>query len=86
MEQNLHNSVYVISCVWELFVLVGKAARADREVIRAALDLAKVIYYSMTHFCQDLNIAFPEIVNRNGFSQTLQTDYTCSCATIKTPD
>jgi len=45
MEQNLQNSVYVMSCIWELFVVVGKNARGDRRVIRCAVDLAKVRPY-----------------------------------------
>jgi len=45
MEQNLQNSVYVMSCIWELFVVVGKNARGDRRAIRCAVDLAKVRLY-----------------------------------------
>ncbi|KAF8967877.1 hypothetical protein BDZ97DRAFT_475685 [Flammula alnicola] len=40
MEQGLHTSVYVVNCIWELFVLVGKEARSDRQAIRLALDVA----------------------------------------------
>jgi len=35
-------SIYIIDCIWELFVLVGAAARGDRVNIKAALSAAKV--------------------------------------------
>jgi len=35
-------SIYIIDCIWELFVLVGAAARGDRINIKAALSAAKV--------------------------------------------
>ncbi|KDR75771.1 hypothetical protein GALMADRAFT_226417 [Galerina marginata CBS 339.88] len=41
MEQDLQKSVYVINCLWEFFVLVGKGARGNRRDIRFALDLVK---------------------------------------------
>ncbi|KAF9474543.1 hypothetical protein BDN70DRAFT_815514 [Pholiota conissans] len=43
LESQLHQSVYVINCVWELFVFVGKDARSARRRIRFALDIASKI-------------------------------------------
>jgi hypothetical protein len=42
MEQQIQTSIYVVDCVWELFVLVGKNAQERRVCIRCSLDLAKV--------------------------------------------
>lgn len=42
LEKRLQNSVYIINCIWELFVLVGKEARSNRRAIRLALDTATV--------------------------------------------
>jgi len=39
-EPALQTSVYVIDCVWEYFVLVGKHARGKRQDIRLAVSLA----------------------------------------------
>ncbi|PFH50904.1 hypothetical protein AMATHDRAFT_75292 [Amanita thiersii Skay4041] len=39
-EKNLSESVYVIDCIWEFFVLVGKQARGHRQNIRLGLDIA----------------------------------------------
>src|SRR6266581_1544260 len=44
MEQHIQESVYVISCIWELFVLVGKNARGHREMIRWAVEFSKVTH------------------------------------------
>lgn len=44
MEQHVQESVYVICCVWELFVLVGKNARGHRKTIRWAVELSKVTH------------------------------------------
>ncbi|KAF9529441.1 hypothetical protein CPB83DRAFT_765018 [Crepidotus variabilis] len=40
-ERNLQASVYIINCVWEFFVLVGKEARGERQAILTALQIAK---------------------------------------------
>jgi len=39
-------SIYIIDCIWELFVLVGATARGDRMNIEAALSAAKVRRFS----------------------------------------
>lgn len=39
----LHASVYVVNCVWELFVVVGAQARHKRRDIRLALNIAMVV-------------------------------------------
>jgi len=44
MEQHIQESVYVINCIWELFVLVGKNARGHRKTIRWAVELSKVTH------------------------------------------
>jgi hypothetical protein len=41
-ETAIQVSVYVIDCVWELFVLVGKEARGKRRDIKLALSVATV--------------------------------------------
>ncbi|KAF8161209.1 hypothetical protein B0H34DRAFT_796031 [Crassisporium funariophilum] len=40
MEEDIPGSIYLINCVWELFVLVGQQARGNRKAIRLALDIA----------------------------------------------
>ncbi len=42
MEQHIQESIYVINCIWELFVVVGKNARGHRERIRWAVEISKV--------------------------------------------
>ncbi|TFY70991.1 hypothetical protein EVG20_g2016 [Dentipellis fragilis] len=39
-EPDVQASVYVVDCIWELFVVVGKAARSNRQNIRIALATA----------------------------------------------
>lgn len=39
---NTHASVYILDCIWELFVLVGGDARGKRDDIRLALSVADV--------------------------------------------
>ncbi|KAJ2916753.1 hypothetical protein MD484_g3671, partial [Candolleomyces efflorescens] len=39
-EANPCQSVYVVNCIWELFVVVGSSARGRRHDIRLALDIA----------------------------------------------
>ncbi|KAI0320894.1 hypothetical protein OF83DRAFT_1168897 [Amylostereum chailletii] len=39
----LQSSVFVIDCTWELFVLVGKDARGQRQDIRIALAAARAV-------------------------------------------
>ncbi|KAF8633344.1 hypothetical protein AX17_004516 [Amanita inopinata Kibby_2008] len=39
-ERVSHESVYVIDCIWEYFVLVGREARGYRQDIRLALNVA----------------------------------------------
>ena len=41
-QSNINSSVYLIDCIWELFVLVGTKARASRQDIRLALSCAMV--------------------------------------------
>ncbi|KAF8897057.1 hypothetical protein CPB84DRAFT_1681849, partial [Gymnopilus junonius] len=41
IEQELHKAIYVINCIWEFFILVGREARSNRRAIEFALDLAK---------------------------------------------
>lgn len=41
-EANPEQSVYVMNCVWELFVVVGPNARGGRQDIRLALEVANV--------------------------------------------
>ncbi|CAA7259079.1 unnamed protein product [Cyclocybe aegerita] len=40
MEQDLQQKVYIVHCIWELFIVVGKNARSDRSTIRFALEVA----------------------------------------------
>lgn len=42
MEQEIHKSIYVINCIWEFFIVVGKEATGDRRTIKFALDLVTV--------------------------------------------
>ena len=44
MEQQIQTSIYVVDCIWELFVLVGSHARERRAHIRCAIGLAKVAF------------------------------------------
>ncbi|KAF6760294.1 hypothetical protein DFP72DRAFT_1063353 [Ephemerocybe angulata] len=39
-ETNPCHSVYLVNCIWELFVIVGPNARGNRQDIRLALDIA----------------------------------------------
>ncbi|KIM40211.1 hypothetical protein M413DRAFT_446377 [Hebeloma cylindrosporum] len=39
MEKDLQNSIYLLNCIWEIFVLVGKEARSNKLAIRFALDV-----------------------------------------------
>ncbi|KAI0253990.1 hypothetical protein BJV78DRAFT_100670 [Lactifluus subvellereus] len=39
-QPDVHSSVYLVDCVWELFVLVGTKARGSRRDIRLALSAA----------------------------------------------
>ncbi|KAL0956471.1 hypothetical protein HGRIS_002617 [Hohenbuehelia grisea] len=39
-ERSLQDSVYVVDCIWELFVLVGRSARGARESIGLAVSFA----------------------------------------------
>jgi len=39
MEQDHQDSVYLINCIWEFFVLVCEHARGNRQAIRLALDI-----------------------------------------------
>jgi hypothetical protein len=41
-ESSRQRSIYIIDCIWELFVKVGSAARGDRTGIKLALNTAKV--------------------------------------------
>jgi hypothetical protein len=41
-EKDLHSTVYIVDCVWELFVLVGKEARAKAFDIRVAVSVTQV--------------------------------------------
>ncbi|KAG5635505.1 hypothetical protein H0H81_011024 [Sphagnurus paluster] len=41
-ETGIHNSVYIIDCIWEFYVMVGSNARARRRDIEFALLLASV--------------------------------------------
>lgn len=40
-EPTREKSIYIIDCIWELFVKVGPAARGDRASIKLALNAAK---------------------------------------------
>ncbi|GLB37538.1 hypothetical protein LshimejAT787_0405890 [Lyophyllum shimeji] len=39
-EPCVHDSVYIIDCIWEFYVIVGSDARAHRDDIGLALDVA----------------------------------------------
>ncbi|KAF5317005.1 hypothetical protein D9611_003938 [Ephemerocybe angulata] len=39
-EANPCHSIYLVNCIWELFVIVGPNARGNRQDIRLALDIA----------------------------------------------
>jgi hypothetical protein len=41
-EPDVHGSVYLVDCLWELYVLVGKNARGKRLDIRVAIKAAEV--------------------------------------------
>ena len=41
-ETDVHDSVYLVDCSWELYVLVGKNARGKRLDIRIAIAAAEV--------------------------------------------
>ncbi|KJA28999.1 hypothetical protein HYPSUDRAFT_128486 [Hypholoma sublateritium FD-334 SS-4] len=43
LDKCLQASIYIINCVWELFVLVGKEARSSKRAIQLALDTATKI-------------------------------------------
>jgi hypothetical protein len=40
----LQDSVHIIDCIWEYFVLVGEKARGRRRDIRLAISVAQVIF------------------------------------------
>lgn len=42
MEQELQKSIYIVNCIWEFYLVVGKEARSDRRSIKFALDLVIV--------------------------------------------
>lgn len=44
MEQDFQKSIYLLDCIWEIFVMVGKEARSNKEAIRFALDVGMVYY------------------------------------------
>lgn len=44
MEQELQKSIYLLDCIWEIFVMVGKEARSNKQAIRFALDVGMVCY------------------------------------------
>ncbi|KAF8070560.1 hypothetical protein FPV67DRAFT_1027864 [Lyophyllum atratum] len=39
-ETSFHDSVYIIDCIWEFYVMVGSSARAHRQDIELALHVA----------------------------------------------
>lgn len=41
-ENHLPTAVFILDCVWELFVLVGREARGKRRDIRLAVSVAMV--------------------------------------------
>jgi hypothetical protein len=41
-ESNVYASVYLLDCIWELFVVVGMKARNTRRDIHLALSVARV--------------------------------------------
>lgn len=41
-ESSFHTSVYIIDCVWEVYVMVGIDARGHRQDIGLALRVALV--------------------------------------------
>jgi hypothetical protein len=41
-EDLLFTSVFIIDCIWELFVLVSRDARGKRRDIRLAVSIAMV--------------------------------------------
>lgn len=43
----INDSVYVIDCIWEYYVLVGGEARGNRQDIRLALSTASVRAYKL---------------------------------------
>lgn len=45
-ENAFEQNVFVLNCVWELFVLVGSEARGKRQDIRIALAAATVYSHS----------------------------------------
>ena len=42
LEDPFQNSVYIIDCIWELYVVVGRNARGHKRDIQCALNLALV--------------------------------------------
>jgi len=56
---DVHDRVYVLDCIWELFVLVGSEARGKRKDIRLALNVAKdlsVATSSSRPFCPTVHV------------------------------
>ncbi|KAF7967474.1 hypothetical protein HWV62_34123 [Athelia sp. TMB] len=45
-SERLHTSVYILDCVWEYFVLVGKDARGKRDDISLAITIAQELSIS----------------------------------------
>ena len=41
-ENSFHSSVYILDCVWELYVMVGSDARGHRQDIRLGVKVALV--------------------------------------------
>lgn len=65
-EANPAQSVYIINCIWELFVLVGSNARGKRQDIRLAFETAKVSqpahptpYIDCSQYGRDTRRPFP---------------------------
>jgi hypothetical protein len=50
-ERQIHSSVYIIDCVWELYIVVGRDARSQKRDITFAISVASVyfIYFLMPH-------------------------------------
>jgi hypothetical protein len=46
---NIQESVHIIDCVWEYFIMIGSDARGERLNIRLALDVAEVSNNGMCH-------------------------------------
>jgi len=87
MEQHIQESVYVINCIWELFVLVGKNARGHRKTIRWAVELSKVTHTPLLLFCgSNPQLLFPEIIISNCLRKALRTNCARLDSTITIAD